>query len=148
MPALYGRWPCGQADGYSRASRLPGGAKVWRQNKHQYRRARLKLGLIVLVLAAVPVATVNVLGEVRARYRREQVVKAAEEARREARLGKLRARWRAEAKAREAEEKAHPPEASQPSYQDPASLGRLTAAILARGGAGSSTAECWAAYDG
>jgi hypothetical protein len=73
--------------------------EVWRQNKRQYRRARLKLGLIVLVLAAIPVATVNVLGEVRAHYRQEQVVKAAEEARREARLEKLRA------KAREAKER-------------------------------------------
>jgi hypothetical protein len=122
--------------------------EVWRQNNRQYRRARLKLGLIVLVLAALPMATVNVLGEVRARYQQQQAVKAAAEARREARLEKLRAEWRAEAKAREAREKAHPPKASQASYQDPASLGRLTAAaILARGGAGSSTAECWAAYN-
>jgi hypothetical protein len=38
-------------------------------------------------------ATVNVLGEVRARYQQQQAVKAAAEARREARLEK----WRAEA---------------------------------------------------
>jgi hypothetical protein len=59
----------------------------------------------------------------------------------------LPAKWRAEAKAREAKEKA-PPGGLPAQPPGPASLGRLTAAaILARGGAGSSTAECWAAYD-